>query len=258
MHDLATLRLTLKIPGDLSVVAEPQGECEVDDFVVLSLADIPKHCELEQPREIAPLPAVDTAGEDRHADEQQQQRARAEQEAISLAAARSASVEAAEQARALAQVSQLERDQELARQLEMELEAQDEAALAEQERIAREIQDKLEQDEAADMAAIRAAQAKDGMPTPAPAPATAIAPAATSSAAVENAAGKRLSEATQKRLSLDPDTWNLVLQLSDMVSVMPLACSKRRYYLVKYSNHDSVNCLVAGQDFLGLDSCRFC
>jgi len=98
----------------------------------------------------------------------------------------------------------------------MELEAQDEAALAEQERIAREIQDKLEQDEAADMAAIRAAQAKDGMPTPAPAPATAIAPAATSSAAVENAAGKRLSEATQKRLSLDPDTWNLVLQLSDM------------------------------------------
>ena len=257
MQDLATLRLTLNIPGDLSVVAEPQGECEVDDFVVLSLADIPKHCELEQPREIAPLPAVDTAGEDRHADEQQQ-RVRAEQETISLAAARSASVEAAEQARALAQVSQLERDQELARQLEMELEAQDEAALAEQERIAREIQDKLEQDEAADMAAIRAAQAKDGMPTPAPAPATAIAPAATSSAAVENAAGKRLSEATQKRLSLDPDTWNLVLQLSDMVSVMPLACSKRRYYLVKYSNHDSVNCLVAGQDFLGLDSCRFC
>ena len=104
---------------------------------------------------------------------------------------------------------------------ERELEAEDEAALAEQERIAREIQDKLEQDEAADMAAIRAAQAKDGMPTPAPAPATAIAPAATSSAAVENAAGKRLSEATQKRLSLDPDTWNLVLQLSDMVSVMP-------------------------------------
>ena len=257
MHDLATLRLTLDIPGDLSVVAEPQGECEVDDFVVLSLADIPKHCELEQPRETA-APVMDTAGEDRHADEQQQQRARAEQEAISLAAARSASVEAAEQARALAQVAQLERDQELARQLEMELGAQDEAALAEQERIAREIQDKLEQDEAADMAAIRAAQAKDGMPAPAPAPATAIAPAATSSAAVEDAAGKRLSEATQKRLSLDPDTWNLVLQLSDMVSVMPLACSKCRCCLAKDSNHDSASCLVAGQDFLGLDSCWFC
>lgn len=106
---------------------------------------------------------------------------------------------------ALERIDQMERDQAAARQLQREIEAEDAAQLAEQERAARELQRQLEEEEQQAMAEIRAAQERDAsIPARAPAPAKPAPKPQPAHAEV------------QKRLSLDVDTWGLVLQLSEM------------------------------------------
>ena len=93
-------------------------------------------------------------------------------------------------------MAQMEQDSEAARQLQRDMEEEDAANLAEQERVARQLQEQLEGEERAAMAEIRAAQQQEAANKTLP------------QAPVAEAAC-----AAQRRLSLDADTWSLVLQV---------------------------------------------
>lgn len=108
-------------------------------------------------------------------------------------------------AKALQQVAQLESDHETARQLQREMEEEEAAKLAEQDLLARKLQKQLEEEERAHMADIRAAQERDNHSLPQQAASFAGQPA--------DAPVAEDISATQRRLSLDPDTWSLILQV---------------------------------------------
>ncbi len=90
----------------------------------------------------------------------------------------------------------METDQEAARQLQRDMEEEDAAKLAEQERLARQLQEQLEGEERAAMAEIRAAQQQEA-----------------SDQTVAQAPAPESASAALRRLSLDADTWSLVLQV---------------------------------------------
>ena len=121
------------------------------------------------------------------------------------------------EAKALQDVAQLESDHETARQLQRDMEEEEAAKLAEQDLLARKLQKQLEEEERAHMADIRAAQERDYHSLPQQA----------------SLAGKPADppvaedvSAAQKRLSLDPDTWSLVLQVMwEAPSCRLLLCS---------------------------------
>lgn len=109
------------------------------------------------------------------------------------------------EAKALQDVAQLESDHETACQLQRDMEEEETAKLAEQDLLARQLQKQLEEEERAHMADIRAAQERDNHPLPQQA--SLAGKPADPPPVAENVS------AAQKRLSLDPDTWSLVLQV---------------------------------------------
>mmetsp|Transcript_84609 Transcript_84609/g.137143 ORF Transcript_84609/g.137143 Transcript_84609/m.137143 type:complete len:288 (+) Transcript_84609:24-887(+) len=175
--------------GDTAIYLPPEGDSEVEGEDWIVVYDYPKHSEVEA--------GLQEQASSKEAPENKEDDT--EQMLVKMEAEKQALKEE-EEKEALEQIAQIERDSEAARQLQRDMQDEDNAQLAEQEHAARELQKQLEYEEQLAMAEIRDAQAKEP---------------AQVDAAVRAQKASGHSEA-QKRLSLDVDTWGLVLQLSEM------------------------------------------
>lgn len=185
---------------NLQNVEAPDGDCEVEDFVLVY--EYPSAADVGVLQENAAGVQYGASEEDARAREQEAKE-----------------VEQVAEAEAVQQVAQMESDHEKARQLRREMEEEEAAKLSEQERLARELQKQLEDEERAAMQDIRAAQEREIKSRP-----QQEAPCAGQAAAVPYAAGQAEDvSAAQRRLSLDPDTWSLVLQVTCLMLLPPLS-----------------------------------